>query len=193
MLFRSLLVNPRYGSACVIGLLLFPQIDGLSDLHPETLRAAPDARTTAVREHGEPDVMRGAPMGCGSCTACVNACPAGALTGGFDKSRCLQYWMSRGSMPEELAVYRGARLYGCDECVKACPYTKRGQNAPELELIEAGYSAELRRPGPLVPAADLAGKSAEEARAYFRGTALGLSWLPFDDFSLFAAKQCGKG
>ncbi|MEA3224811.1 MAG: tRNA epoxyqueuosine(34) reductase QueG, partial [Planctomycetota bacterium] len=65
---------------------------------------------------------------CSDCAKCVEACPTGALRsdGQFDAGRCINYLTieHRGPIPPELAETIGDRLFGCDECVLACPYQK---------------------------------------------------------------------
>ena len=61
---------------------------------------------------------------CGTCVACVPACPTGALAepGVLDARRCLAAILQRpGSIPLELRGAVGDRLYGCDDCLDACP------------------------------------------------------------------------
>ena len=61
---------------------------------------------------------------CGTCVACVPACPTGALAepGVLDARRCLAAILQRpGSIPLELREAVGDRLYGCDDCLDACP------------------------------------------------------------------------
>lgn len=61
---------------------------------------------------------------CGTCSACIPACPTGAIIepGVLDARRCLAaVFQSRGSIPVELRSAAGARVYGCDECLVACP------------------------------------------------------------------------
>ena len=60
---------------------------------------------------------------CGTCTACIPACPTGAITGdGLDARRCLSTWLqTAGSMPLWIRPLVGRRIYGCDECLVACP------------------------------------------------------------------------
>ncbi len=64
--------------------------------------------------------------GCADCTKCLNACPTGALRpdGQFDAGRCINYLTIEhdGPIAPELARKIGDRLFGCDECVLACPY-----------------------------------------------------------------------
>ncbi|HUT31201.1 MAG TPA: tRNA epoxyqueuosine(34) reductase QueG [Sedimentisphaerales bacterium] len=66
---------------------------------------------------------------CASCNKCVQACPTGALRtdGQFDARRCISYLTieHKGEMPADLAVRIGDRLFGCDECILACPYQER--------------------------------------------------------------------
>ncbi|MGH8945845.1 MAG: epoxyqueuosine reductase [Acidimicrobiia bacterium] len=60
---------------------------------------------------------------CGTCTACIPACPTGAITeDGLDARRCLSTWLqTAGSMPLWIRPLVGRRIYGCDECLVACP------------------------------------------------------------------------
>ncbi|MBW3667556.1 MAG: HEAT repeat domain-containing protein, partial [Actinobacteria bacterium] len=60
---------------------------------------------------------------CGTCTACIPACPTGAITtGGLDARRCLSTWLQTGgSMPLWVRPLMGRRIYGCDDCLVACP------------------------------------------------------------------------
>jgi epoxyqueuosine reductase len=75
-----------------------------------------------------------APMGrdCGTCEACLPACPTGALVapGVLDARRCLAaVAQSPGAIPHELRVAMGDRLYGCDDCLEACPPGRRARDA----------------------------------------------------------------
>lgn len=61
---------------------------------------------------------------CGTCVACIPACPTGAIVapGVLDARLCLAaVFQSRGSIPIELRSAAGSRVYGCDECLVACP------------------------------------------------------------------------
>ncbi len=63
---------------------------------------------------------------CGSCMACVRACPGGALdgNGGMDCSRCHSYLTieHRGDIPEGVDLH--GHLYGCDVCQDVCPHNR---------------------------------------------------------------------
>jgi len=61
--------------------------------------------------------------GCGTCIACIPACPTGALTEhGLDARRCLSTWLQTpGSIPQWIRPLLGRRIYGCDDCLTACP------------------------------------------------------------------------
>lgn len=65
---------------------------------------------------------------CSDCNKCIEACPTGALRadGQFDAGRCISYLTieHKGPIRQELAGKVGDRLFGCDECVLACPYQK---------------------------------------------------------------------
>jgi epoxyqueuosine reductase len=67
-----------------------------------------------------------APMvrSCGTCEACLPACPTGALVapGVLDTRRCLAaIAQSPGLIPRHWRASLGDRLYGCDDCLDACP------------------------------------------------------------------------
>ena len=63
---------------------------------------------------------------CGDCDRCIRACPTSALRadGLLDARRCINYLTIEhaGPIPAELAAMIGDRLYGCDECVRVCPF-----------------------------------------------------------------------
>ena len=73
--------------------------------------------------------------GCAGCNKCIDACPTGALRadGRLDANRCISYLTIEykgsvsGAAGPDFAEKVGNRLFGCDECVLACPYR---QNAP---------------------------------------------------------------
>lgn len=61
---------------------------------------------------------------CGTCTACIPACPTGAIIapGVLDARRCLAAILQRpGEIPVEFREAVGGRVYGCDDCLVACP------------------------------------------------------------------------
>lgn len=61
---------------------------------------------------------------CGTCTACIPACPTGAIIapGVLDARLCLAAVLQRpGHIPLELRSKVGGRIYGCDDCLVACP------------------------------------------------------------------------
>ena len=68
---------------------------------------------------------------CGTCDACIPACPTGALVspGVLDARKCLAAWaQAPGVIPVEYREAMGSRLYGCDDCLDACP--------PGVRLLE---------------------------------------------------------
>ena len=99
---------------------------------------------------------------CGKCSRCIIACPTNAITAPFqlDARRCISYLTIelKGAIPIELRPAIGNRIYGCDDCLAACPWNRfaregrlmksharTGLNSPDLiellQLDDAGFKS----------------------------------------------------
>ena len=102
---------------------------------------------------------------CGSCTACLDACPTNAFPAPYqlDARRCISYLTIEHKGPVDPALREGLgnRIYGCDLCLAACPWNKFAAEAREM-----GYASRTGNP----PLAELAALDDTAFRARFAGS-----------------------
>jgi len=154
---NGLALVPGLGSLFVIGGAVIP-------LPSAELRSTPASRYSADFAQPVGDL-------CGSCTRCVSACPVGAIEepGLVTPGRCLQ-GLAGAAVPLEPHVMElwGSRLYGCQECQAACPHNRGLTEKAPPGIGELGPSVSIRR----ILSQDAAG-----LKEWFRGTAMGMSWV----------------
>jgi epoxyqueuosine reductase len=146
---NTCLIHPRLGSYLLLGVVI-------TDLELE------------------PDLLE--PDHCGSCRACLEACPTGALTAPrvLDATRCIAYATieARGPIDVALREAHGDRVFGCDICQEVCPWNLRARRS--LPPDPLGLRARIApRAEWLRPSLEWILELGEEAwRAATRGTAL---------------------
>ena len=110
---------------------------------------------------------------CGSCRACLDACPTDAFEGAgrLDPRRCIAYLTieHRGAVPPDLMASTGERVAGCDVCQEVCPYN----HSPGLQARVPGHAwlpapSRPRDPDPL----RLLGVGSNQHKAFVKGTPL---------------------
>ncbi len=148
---NTMLLNPGQGSYFFLGLLLLD------------IALPPDAPFEADR--------------CGTCRACLDACPTGALLGRdetgapvMDARRCIAYLTieHRGPIPMELRPLVGNRVFGCDICQACCPFVQKFSVA----VPHGDYAAPPPGETDLGPERGAGGVSAETSRAAGRAGAV---------------------
>jgi epoxyqueuosine reductase len=106
---------------------------------------------------------------CGQCHACIDACPTAAFPEPYrlDARRCISYLTieHEGPIDRDLRPLLGNRIYGCDDCLAACPWNKFAQQARDMSLAP--------RPSLAAPAlAELATLDDAQFRRRFASTAV---------------------
>ena len=139
---NTLVLHPRLGSYTYLGVIV----------------------TTFELEPDEPMADH-----CGTCRACLDACPTAALTAPYemDASRCLSYLTieHRAEIPGEFHEALGSWIFGCDICQEVCPHNRKA-------LVIRDPCFALRPPAPGLPLADVLDWDLESYRAAVRGRAL---------------------
>lgn len=104
---------------------------------------------------------------CGSCRACLDVCPTDAFPAPYqlDARRCISYLTieHHGPVEEELRAKLGNHIYGCDDCLAACPWNKFAVEAHEMR-----YAAKEELVAPKL--SELAKLTDDAFRAKFAGS-----------------------
>jgi epoxyqueuosine reductase len=144
---NSLVITPEAGSLVIIAAMTLPF--PLESDAPESGRSV-----------------------CIACSFCAEACPTKAIRqeGGIERNRCIQWYASgnENSVPRHIAEKWGRRLYGCTVCQDVCPHNKKPiRGVKTSEGLLPAY----------MDARKLLAMTDQEIRGFFKGTAMGGSWL----------------
>ena len=105
---------------------------------------------------------------CGTCTACLDACPTGALVapGALDARRCISYLTieHRGGIPEAMRPLFEDWVFGCDICQEVCPWNQRFASPADPSVFHPSR--------PVLDLIDVMGLDEDGFRARFRETPL---------------------
>ena len=106
---------------------------------------------------------------CGTCHACIDACPGQALRGDgtLDANRCLSYLTieNRGDLPPGTGQKMGACFYGCDRCAEVCPWNRFAKPTEVEEFRPSEQLLQMTRE-------DWEQLTVEQYRAIFKGSAV---------------------
>ena len=109
------------------------------------------------------------PDRCGTCTACLDACPTGAFPASYemDASRCISYLTieHRGDIPAQLQEQIGSWFFGCDVCQQVCPYNRHAPRSREPALA-------ARPPALSLPVDEILGWTIDDYRSKLLGSAM---------------------
>src|SRR6266542_7079341 len=87
------------------------------------------------------------PDRCGTCERCIKACPTGAITAPhrLDARRCISYLTIelKGSIPLEFRPLIGDRIFGCDDCLDACPWNRFAKTSRECAFSARDTTTDL--------------------------------------------------
>jgi len=162
---NTMLIHPRRGSYFFLGALLLD------------IRLPPDE--PFATDH------------CGSCRACLDACPTGALLGRddvgapiMDARRCISYLTieHRGAIPEQLRPAIGNRIFGCDICQEVCPFSikfSKPSSEPRYSARGPGEPPVGVEPDPTLPSGWHPGTRSPALVDLFRTALDGASWESF--------------
>ena len=125
---NHILINPQLGCQIFLGEII------------TTLKLQP-----SIENHG-PGKSEVENL-CSNCNKCIAACPTGALRpdGQFDANKCISYLTIeyKGEIASDLAGKIGDRLFGCDECILACPWQKKAPPCKNKQFKFYGDRAEM--------------------------------------------------
>lgn len=106
---------------------------------------------------------------CGSCNRCLNACPTKALEAPFrlNSARCLSFLTIeyRGKLSPDTGQNMGKKIYGCDECQRACPWNRFAMPTQVAEFLPSPTLLSMRKE-------DWHRLTEEQYKALFKGSAV---------------------
>ncbi|KAB2907502.1 MAG: tRNA epoxyqueuosine(34) reductase QueG [Ignavibacteriales bacterium] len=104
---------------------------------------------------------------CGSCTACIDACPTGAITQPYvvDGSSCISFLTieNKGEIDDKFEGKMENWVFGCDICQEVCPWNIKFETPTEIEDFTVGYTPKFADIGGVAPGNKTEGNSISES------------------------------
>jgi epoxyqueuosine reductase len=175
---NSLVLVPGTGSLCILAGFTLPVSPFPDSENIETQLPLLSIEEETIVESGFPR--------CGSCTACISACPTDAIVtaGSIDKTRCIQHLTTCTEIiPEEIMEKWGFTIYGCQICQDICP---------ENRSTATGFATHEGETDPSPPLEIFLTKKSDAIRRVIKNTVMDRTWIPLEALTRNALIAAGN-